>query len=94
MSENRENFITHINTIVYESQYKMKLPFRYVMFTNLGLFALFFNYLFFESLALVIGITMMMSYPIFKLSALRNHHIYRLPIYRLWIFLSKIFDKR
>jgi hypothetical protein len=94
MSEHRENFITHINTIVYESQYKMKLPFHYVMFTNLGLFALLFNYLFFESLALVIGITIMMSYPIFKLSSLRNYHIYRLPIYRLWIFLSKIFDKR
>ncbi|HIP11115.1 MAG TPA: hypothetical protein EYG73_00215 [Arcobacter sp.] len=94
MNESNEKFENRMNSIVYDFQYKMKLPFRYVMFTNLGLFAFVFNYLFFDSFALVLGITVMMSYPIFKLSSLRNYQIYRLPVYRLLIFFSKIFDKR
>ncbi len=94
MQENSEKTVSQLNNIVYEFQYKMKLPFRYVMFTNLGIVAFSFNYLFFESFALVIGITIMMSYPIFKLSSLRHYQIYRLPFYRLWIFFSKIVDKR
>lgn len=94
MNENSEKFENRMNSIVYDSQYKMKLPFRYVMFTNLGLLSFLFNYLFFDSFAVVVGITIMMSYPIFKLSSLRNYQIYRLPLYKLWIILSKIFDKR
>jgi hypothetical protein len=94
MRESNEKFENRMNSIVYDFQYKMKLPFRYVMFTNLGLLAFISNYLFFDSFALVVGITVMMSYPIFKLSSLRNYQIYRLPIYKLLIFLSKVFDKR
>jgi hypothetical protein len=94
MRESNEKFENRMNSIVYDFQYKMKLPFRYVMFTNLGLLAFISNYLFFDSFALVMGITVMMSYPIFKLSSLRNYQIYRLPIYKLLIFLSKVFDKR
>ena len=94
MRESNEKFENRMNSIVYDFQYKMKLPFRYVMFTSLGLVAFISNYLFFDSFALVVGITVMMSYPIFKLSSLRNYQIYRLPSYRLLIFFSKIFDKR
>jgi hypothetical protein len=88
------NFESQINYTVYELQYKMKLPFRYIMFTNLGLFAFFINVLYFDSFALALGITVMMSYPLFKLSQIRNYQINRLPIYKLAIWLSKIFDKR
>ena len=93
MNQN-DDFETHVNYIVYDFQYKMKLPFRYVMFTNLGLFALFFNLLFFDSIALSLGITLMMSYPLFKISIIRSYQIHRLPMHRLGIWLSKMIDKR
>jgi len=93
MNDNN-SFESQINYVVYELQYKMKLPFRYIMFTNLGLSAFFINILFFDSFALALGVTVMMSYPIFKLSQIRNHQINRLPIYKLAIWLSKTFDKR
>lgn len=78
-----------MKNVIYNKQYKQKIPYSFVFLTLPGMFALWLSYVFADNIINFVTLTFILSYPAYRLTNLYRADIYRIPIFKFVIRFLK-----